>query len=222
MHSSRWRLFLLLFFVPLLAMGVSGSALAQEVGSELFDVLPYRHIGPQGNRISAVVGVPGDPNVCYAGAASGGVWKSVDGGIHWEPIFDDQPSQSIGSIAIAPSDPNVLWVGTGETFIRSNVSLGDGIYKSTDGGESWTQMDNGVREESGITFRGFTVDPRDSDTVYAAAEISSWQWAGEERIGREFDLTRGVVYKTTNGGRSCPSGSGSLWRRGTGTTMASC
>ena len=84
---------------------------------------------------SAVVGVPGDPNVYYAGAASGGVWKSIDGGTHWKPVFDEEQAQSIGAIAIAPSDPNVVWVGTGETFIRSNVSLGNGVYKSTDAGQ---------------------------------------------------------------------------------------
>src|SRR5712691_7878943 len=81
--------------------------------------LRYRFLGPPGNRTSAVVGVPGDPNTYYVGAASGGVWKSSDGGVHWKPIFDDQPAQSIGAIAIAPSDPNVVWVGTGESFIRS-------------------------------------------------------------------------------------------------------
>src|SRR5712692_9633203 len=90
--------------------------------------------------LAADAGEPGDPNVAYAGAASGGVWKTTDGGTHWKPIFDDQPAQSIGSIAIAPSDPNVVWVGTGDTFIRSNVSLGDGIYKSTDAGKNWKNM----------------------------------------------------------------------------------
>src|SRR5262249_21181675 len=104
-----------------------------------YAVLSYRFIGPPGNRVAAVAGVPGDPNTYYAGASSGGVWKSSDGGIHWRPVFDKMSAQSIGSIAIAPSDPNVVWVGTGETFIRSNVSLGDGIYKSTDAGKTWTR-----------------------------------------------------------------------------------
>ncbi len=102
--------------------------------------LPYRFIGPPGNRVSAVVGVPGDPNTYYAGEASGGVWKSTDGGIHWKPVFDEQTAQSVGSIAIAPSDSNVVWVGTDESFIRSHVSLGDGIYKSTDAGKTWKRM----------------------------------------------------------------------------------
>src|SRR5205814_6266078 len=130
-----------------------------------FAGLPYRFIGPPGNRVSAVVGVPGDPNTYYAGAASGGVWKSTDGGIHWKAVFDEQTAQSIGSIAIAPSDPNVVWVGTGETFIRSHVSLGDGIYKSNDGGKTWKRM--GL-EKTGRIGR-IVIDPGNSDRVFASA-----------------------------------------------------
>ncbi|HMI58810.1 MAG TPA: hypothetical protein VK511_12225, partial [Gemmatimonadaceae bacterium] len=80
----------------------------------------YRYIGPEGNRTDAVAGVKGDPNIYYAGAASGGLWKTIDAGAHWNPIFDDQPAQSIGAITVAPSDANVVWVGTGESFIRSH------------------------------------------------------------------------------------------------------
>ena len=89
----------------------------------LLSQLKYRYIGPVGNRFSAVAGVPGDPNTYYAGAASGGIWKTTDGGIHWEPIFDKQPVSSIGALAVAPSDPNVVWAGTGESFIRSHISM---------------------------------------------------------------------------------------------------
>ncbi len=113
---------------------------AQEITPELFSQFRYRHIGPPGNRTSAVVGVPGDNMVAYIGAASGGIWKTTDGGLDWEPIFDDQPSQSVGALAIAPSDPNVVWAGMGEAFIRSNVSIGDGVYKSTDAGKTWKHM----------------------------------------------------------------------------------
>src|ERR1700674_5036784 len=112
------------------------AAEAPEKRSGPFAELKYRFIGPPGNRVSAVVGVPGDANTYYAGAASGGVWKSTDAGVHWKAVFDEQPVQSIGSIAIAPSDPNVVWVGTGETFIRSNVSIGNGVYRSTDAGRT--------------------------------------------------------------------------------------
>src|SRR5210317_443831 len=116
------------------------SLFSQDINPDIFSQLKYRHIGPPGNRTSAVVGVPGDDMVSYIGASSGGIWKTTDGGLNWDPIFDDQPSQSIGAIAIAPSDPNVVWAGMGEAFIRSNVSIGDGVYKSTDAGKTWTHM----------------------------------------------------------------------------------
>jgi len=89
--------------------------------------LHYRYIGPEGNRTDAIAGVKGDPNVYYVGAASGGLWKTTDAGAHWSPIFDGQPVSSIGAIAVAPSDPNVVWVGTGESFIRSHISIGWGM-----------------------------------------------------------------------------------------------
>jgi photosystem II stability/assembly factor-like uncharacterized protein len=136
-----------------------------DLPDDVFDRLEYRHIGPVGNRVSAVVGVPGDPNVYFFGAASGGVWKSTDGGVHWDPVFDDQPAQSVGAIAIAPSDPNVVWVGTGEAHIRSNVSIGNGVYRSTDGGRTWSHM--GL-EMTGRISR-IRIHPRDPDLVYVAA-----------------------------------------------------
>ncbi|HYV40748.1 MAG TPA: glycosyl hydrolase, partial [Thermoanaerobaculia bacterium] len=149
--------------------------------------LAYRFIGPPGNRVSAVVGVSGDSNTCYAGGASGGVWKSTDGGIHWKPVFDEQPAQSIGSIAIAPSDPNVVWVGTGEPFIRSNVSLGNGIYKSTDAGKTWKHM--GL-EKTGRIGR-IAIDPRNSNVVFAAA-LGTCYGPQQER----------GVYRTQDGGKT--------------------
>src|SRR5262245_24482703 len=163
------------------------AAAAPEAKGGVFGALSYRYIGPPGNRVSAVVGVPGDPSTYYVGAASGGVWKSADGGVHWKPVFDDQTAQSIGSIAIAPSDPNVVWVGTGETFIRSNVSLGDGIYKSTDAGKTWTRM--GL-EKTGRIGR-IVIDPRNPDIVLAAA------------LGHCYgpQPERGV-YRTTDGGKT--------------------
>ncbi len=118
--------------VLLVAGTLAQPAGVAELEPQLLEQLVYRHIGPVGNRVSAVVGVPGDPNIYYVGAASGGIFKSVDGGVHWEPVFDDQPAASIGALAIDPVNPNVIWAGTGETFIRSNVSIGNGIYKSTE------------------------------------------------------------------------------------------
>ena len=159
----------------------------QEVKPELFKPLKYRHIGPIGNRVSAVVGVPGNPNVCYAGAASGGIFKSEDGGINWKPIFDKQPVSSIGSLAIAPSDPNIIWAGTGEAFIRSNVSHGNGIYKSTDAGKNWKCM--GL-EKTGRIGR-VVIDPRNPDIVFVASMGHCY--------GPQED--RGV-FRTTDGGET--------------------
>src|SRR6266702_969269 len=116
------------------------SAQAPQISSEQLNQLRYRYIGPVGNRVIAAAGIPGNPNVYYAGAASGGIFKSTDGGVHWDPIFDGQPVSSIGSLAIDPSDPNVIWAGTGETFIRSHISVGAGIYKSMDAGKTWSLM----------------------------------------------------------------------------------
>ena len=149
---------------------LAAGTLAQPTGvatldPTIVDSLVYRHIGPVGNRVSAVVGVPGDPNIYYIGAASGGIFKTIDGGVHWRPVFDDQPAASIGALALDPINPNVIWAGTGETFIRSNVSIGNGIYKSMDAGKTWTHM--GL-EATGRIGR-IVVHPTDPDVVLAAA-----------------------------------------------------
>jgi hypothetical protein len=160
---------------------------AQEITPEVYKQLKYRHIGPQGNRVTAVVGVPGDPNVYYIGAASGGIFKTADGGTHWAPIFDDQQVSSIGSLAVAPSDSNIIWAGTGETFVRNAISMGNGVYKSTDGGESWEHM--GL-EKTGRIGR-IVIDPRDPNIVFAAALGHCY--------GPQAD--RGV-FRTTDGGQT--------------------
>ncbi len=144
---------------------IFSAAQPAELPEDFFAELEFRYLGPPGNRVTAVAGVPGDPKVYFAGAASGGVFKSEDGGVHWDPVFDATGAFSIGSIAVASSDPNVVWVGTGETFIRSNVTLGDGIYRSTDGGRTWQRR--GL-EKSGRIGR-LAVHPRDPDVVFAAA-----------------------------------------------------
>lgn len=163
---------LVLFLMVLVGVGVSqrhqpasGTATPSLPAESPFADLQYRFIGPPGNRVSVVMGESGNPNVYYAGAASGGVWKSSDGGFHWHPIFDKQTAQSIGAMAIAPSNHNIVWVGTGETFIRSNVSIGDGVYKSTDSGKTWQHM--GL-EATGRVAR-IIIDPQNSDIVYVAA-----------------------------------------------------
>ena len=178
LHRSS-RLALLLLLAPLAAVAVPDPS--------PFAGLSYRFIGPPGNRVSAVVGVSGDPNTYYAGAASGGVWKSSDGGIHWKPVFDDQPAQSIGAIAIAPSDPNVVWVGTGEPFIRSNVSLGNGVYRSTDAGKTWVHL--GL-EKTGRIAR-IVVDPKNPDVALVAA-LGTCYGPQQER----------GVFRTADGGKS--------------------
>src|SRR5262245_59372312 len=105
------------------------------------DGMTYRLIGPYaGGRVSRSCGVAGDPLTYYTATASGGVWKSSDGGLSWKPVFDDQPTSSIGSIAVAPSDANVVYVGTGEANIRGNVTPGAGIFKSDDAGKSWKHV----------------------------------------------------------------------------------
>ncbi len=149
--------------------------------------LPFRFIGPLGNRVAAVAGVQGNPLVYYAGAASGGIFKTADGGMTWKAIFDGEPVASIGSLAVAKSNPNIVWAGTGETSIRSNISLGWGIYKSTDAGHSWQRM--GL-EKSGRIGR-ILIDPDAPDTVLACALGTAYGPQPE----------RGV-YRTTDGGRT--------------------
>src|SRR5436190_15883849 len=124
-------------FVALLLL-ISGSTFVRADEPKEFDALKYRLVGPYaGGRVSRACGVPGDPLTYYAATASGGIWKSSDGGLNWKSIFDDQPTSSIGSIAVTASDPNVVYVGSGEANIRGNVSPGAGIFVSTDAGKTW-------------------------------------------------------------------------------------
>ena len=149
--------------------------------------LKYRLIGPAwGGRVSRAAGVPGNPNIYFAATASGGVWRSLDGGLSWSSVFDDQPISSIGSIAIAPSDPNVVYVGSGEANIRGNVAAGNGIYKSTDGGKTWSHV---WKQEGQIGT--MAVHPKDPDIAFAAV------------LGHAFgpNPERGV-YRTTDGGKT--------------------
>ena len=160
-------------------------ASAQDANKDILGALRYRHIGPTGNRVTSVVGIPSQPNIYYAGAASGGVWKTIDGGVHWDPIFDAQPVSSIGALAIAPSDPNIVWAGTGEPWIRSHISVGEGVYKSTDAGKTWKLM--GL-EKTGRISR-VVIDPKNPDIVLVAA------------LGHAYgpQPERGV-FRTTDGG----------------------
>src|SRR5204862_6792766 len=120
-------------------------AKAQQYSPSLFQEMHWRMVGPfRGGRTRALAGVPSQPNVFYIGAVNGGVWKSDDYGRTWKPIFDQQPTQPIRAIAVAPSNPNVVYVASGEGLQRPDLSVGDGIYKSTDAGKTWTHL--GLRE----------------------------------------------------------------------------
>jgi photosystem II stability/assembly factor-like uncharacterized protein len=131
----------------------------------LFDELAWRSIGPfRGGRTKAAAGIPSQPNVFYIGVVNGGVWKTTDYGRTWTPIFDDLPTGSIGAIAVAPSDPNVIYVGSGEGLQRPDLSVGDGIYKSTDAGRTWTHL--GLRD--GQQIPQIVVDPRDPNRLFVA------------------------------------------------------
>ncbi len=157
------------------------------ISPDVYGQLKYRYIGPEGNRATSVAGVPGKPNIWYVGAASGGIFKSTDGGIHWDPIFDSEPVASIGSLAVAASDPNIVWAGTGESFIRSHISVGQGIYKSMDAGKTWSLM--GL-EKAGRIGR-VEIDPRNPDIVFACS------------LGHAYgpQPERGV-FRTSDGGKT--------------------
>ncbi|HXY40489.1 MAG TPA: glycosyl hydrolase, partial [Vicinamibacteria bacterium] len=149
--------------------------------------LRYRLVGPPaGGRVTRVAGIAGDPFTYYAATASGGVWKSSDGGVRWKPVFDDQPTSTVGSIAVAPSDPNVVYAGSGEANIRGDVVQGNGIYKSTDAGKSWQRV---LAQDGQVGT--LVVHPTNPDVAYAAV------------LGKPFGPSpeRGV-YRTRDGGRT--------------------
>ncbi len=154
-------------FALLMVLCWSSGAHAQQADADEDGQFRFRFVGPRvGNRIASVAGVPGDSSTYYAGAASGGVWKSTDGGNRWAPIFDKQPAAAIGALAVAPSDTSVVWAGTGEAWvIRDSDVIGNGIYKSTDAGKTWTNM--GLQETGRIGR--IIVHPSNPDIVFACA-----------------------------------------------------
>ena len=184
------------FRMPLLVICLLASTtFAQNGGTakspfeEAFSRLEYRSIGPaiMGGRVADVEGVPGDPNVVYVASASGGLWKTTNGGTTWKPIFERQGTLSLGDIALAPSNPEVVWVGTGESNVRNSVSFGDGVYKSTDGGKTWQHM--GLTDTERIS--AIVINPQNPDIVYIGA------------LGHAFgpNEERGV-FMTTDGGKT--------------------
>jgi photosystem II stability/assembly factor-like uncharacterized protein len=172
--------------VLILLLLIPSFTFAQTVSPDLFSGLQWRLIGPfRGGRVVAVAGVSGRPTTFYFGSVNGGIWKTTDAGVVWKPIFDGQPDGSIGAIAVAPSDPNTLYAGTGESDIRSDLSSGNGIFKSTDAGQTWTHL--GLEDTRQISR--IVVDPRDPNVVYVGA------------LGHAYgpNAERGV-YKSEDGG----------------------
>ena len=157
-------------------------------------------IGPhRGGRVLAVSGITGQPYVYYFGGVGGGVWKTTNDGEVWNPIFDREPIASIGAIAVAPSDPNVIYVGTGEADMRSNISFGDGVYKSTDGGRTWNHI--GLRDT--MQIGRILVDPRDPNIVLVAALGHGYGPNPERGVFRSTDggaTWQKVLYKDENTG----------------------
>src|SRR2546427_10982738 len=158
------------------------------IDEKLFNGMRWRQIGPfRGGRALAIEGVVGEPDTYYFGAVAGGVWKTTDGGANWVPLFDKQPISSIGAIAVAPSDHNVIYVGTGEAAIRGNTTYGTGVFKSIDGGKTWQNV--GLKDTHQIG--ALIVDPRNENVALVAA------------LGHAFgpNQERGI-FRTTDGGKT--------------------
>jgi len=176
----------------LLSIGVllvlAVTALARPYAPNLFSGMRWRLVGPfRGGRAEAAAGIPGDPLTYYFGAVAGGVWKTTDGGVTWLPIFDREPNSSVGAIAVAPSNHQVIYVGTGEQCLRNDITFGDGGYKSSDAGRTWTNV--GLKDSEHIAT--IIISPTDPNNVYVAA------------VGHAFgpNKERGVFH-TTDGGQS--------------------
>ncbi|HAB80689.1 MAG TPA: hypothetical protein DCE54_00925, partial [Flavobacteriaceae bacterium] len=176
----------------LLALFCASISVGQQLTMEQLENLKPRNIGPGGmsGRVTSIDAVHDNPEIMYVGTASGGLWKSTSGGIKWAPIFDKQITASVGAVAIQQSNPSVVWVGTGEGNPRNSLNGGYGVFKTLDGGKTWTAM--GLEKTRHI--HKILIDPTDPNTVYVGAIGAPWG-AHEER----------GVYKTTDGGKN--------WRR---------
>src|SRR5262245_30298161 len=184
-----WMLWLIIVVVAA-GWRYAGAQQAPNPGIDpaLLGEFAWRPIGPfRGGRTKAAAGIPAQPSVFYIGVVNGGVWKTNDFGRTWRPIFDDQPTGSIGAIAIAPSDPNVIYVGSGEGLQRPDLSTGDGIYKSTDAGQTWTHL--GLRD--GQQIPQIIVDPQDPNRLFVA--VLGHPYGPNEERG---------VFRSTDGGRT--------------------
>jgi len=187
--------------VVLVLLAAAGSvSVAQQFDSKSFGEMRWRSVGPyRGGRTRAAVGVASQPNVFYIGVCNGGVWKTNDYGRTWRPIFDDQPTGSIGAIAVAPSDPNIVYVGSGEGLQRPDLSTGDGIYKSTDAGKTWTHL--GLRD--GQQIPEIAVDARNPNRLFVAVLGHPYGPNQERGIFRSTDGAQTfekVLFKDENTG----------------------
>src|SRR3974390_2867860 len=175
-------------------------SLFAQVDPALVDGMKWRQIGPfRGGRVLAVAGVPGDPNTYYFGAVAGGIFKSTNGGMTWMPMFDHQSISSIGAIAVADSDHNVLYAGSGEACLPGKISYGDGVYKSTDAGKTWTNV--GLKDSRHIGR--VIIDPRNPDIALVAALGHAWGPNAERGAFRTADggkTWKKVLYKDENTG----------------------
>jgi len=183
-----FRICILLGAISLVVYGV-GLLLAQGTyDPTLYSGLKWRMLGPfRGGRVDAVSGVPGRPNEFYFGSVNGGIWKTIDSGRVWTPVFDGEPVASIGALAVAPSAPDTIYAGSGESTMRDSTGYGNGVYKSTDAGKTWTHIGLDNTEHIGKV----AVDPRDPNVVFVAA------------IGHLYDASpdRGL-YRSQDGGRT--------------------
>jgi len=197
----RSNVFVCLFVCLAVFLSI-GSTTAQQVPENTYQDLHWRMIGPfRGGRTRAAAGVPSQPNVFYIGQVNGGVWKSDDYGRTWTPIFDHESTQSIGAIAVAPSNPDTIYVASGEGLHRPDLSIGNGIYKSTDAGKTWTHL--GLRD--GFQIPALAIDPRDPNRVFAAVLGHPYGPSEERGLFRSTDggqTWQKVINKDENTGAS--------------------
>ncbi len=172
-------------------VAISAMAAAQSLPRETYDALQWRMIGPhRGGRTVGATGVPSRPSEFYIGVNNGGVWKTTDYGRTWLPIFDDQPTGSIGTLAVAPSNPDIIYVGSGEGLQRPDLSTGDGIYRSSDAGRSWTHL--GLRD--GQQIGDIIVDPQDPNRLFVA--VLGHPYGANEERGVYRSLDGGVTFQS--------------------------
>ncbi len=193
MTQKRFSMVIAILFFA--GVFLCSSVFAQQQNVSLLKSLQWREIGPyRGGRVEAVAGVPDNPYVFYFGAVAGGVWKTTDGGLNWQPSFQHESIASIGAIAVAPSDPNVIYVGTGEPCLRNDITYGNGMYKSLDGGKTWVHI--GLDDTRHISK--IFVDPHDPNLVVVAAVGHAFGPNPERGIFRSIDggqTWKKVLYK---------------------------